>query len=141
MKNPRCRQARAFRPISALRNLPVAVQPRFRVLISSETQAPGSARVLHRTARWWLALLLAVLPTLAAGQDANECDQPGEAPDIIVSDLHQVERFGTESGITGFSVGSTSCNPGTCWAKWDGDTNEHPVIGQNMFRLQDGRFE
>ena len=52
VKNPRCRQARAFRPISALRNLAVAVlQPRLRALTSGENHAPGTARVSHRTAR------------------------------------------------------------------------------------------
>lgn len=88
-----------------------------------------------------LALLLVLLPTWTAGQDANRCDEPGEAPDIVVGNLHQVKRFGSEGGITGFSVGTTSCNLGTCWANWQGDTNQHPVIAQNMFRLKDGRFE
>jgi len=113
------------------------------VLIPTAPVRPPTDEHIHRGMRrgWWLALLLAVLPTLAAGQDANECDEPGEAPDIIVGDLHLVQRFGTENGITGFSVGTISCNPGTCWAKWFGSINEHPVIAQNMFRLKDGRFE
>ncbi len=106
---------------------------------------PPTEEHLHRGMGrwWWLAPLLAVLPTLAAGQDANLCDVPGEAPDIIVGDLptNEVQRFGSENGITGFSIGTTSCNLGTCWANWFGNTNEHPVIGQNMFRLKDGRFE
>ena len=46
VKNPRCRQARAFRPISALRNLPVAVlQPRFRALISSDRWRTSSTPI------------------------------------------------------------------------------------------------
>jgi hypothetical protein len=84
---------------------------------------------------------MALLPALAGAQDANLCDEPGEAPDLVVGDLYDVARFGTTGGITGFSVATTSCNLGTCWAEWDGDTNAHPVIGQNMFRLKDGRFE
>jgi len=34
-----------------------------------------------------------------------------------------------------------SCNIGSCWLNWINNTAEHPVIGQNMFRLKDGRFE
>ncbi|MEE8386697.1 MAG: hypothetical protein V3S01_12355, partial [Dehalococcoidia bacterium] len=91
--------------------------------------------------RWWLALPIILAPAFALAQDANLCDEPGEAPDLIVGDLHQVQRFGTQDGITAFSVGTVSCNIGTCWANWISSSNQHPVIGQNMYRYKDGRFE
>ncbi|MBI1852962.1 MAG: hypothetical protein HYR85_21685 [Planctomycetes bacterium] len=62
-------------------------------------------------------------------------------PDVIVGDLQNVQRYGTVGGITAFSVGTTSCNIGTFWLNWMSNTNQHPVIGQNMYRLKNGRFE
>jgi hypothetical protein len=60
---------------------------------------------------------------------------------VIVGDLVGTGNYGTIGGITAYSVGTTSCNVGTCWLKWISGTPEHPVIGQNMYRLKDGRFE
>ena len=77
----------------------------------------------------------------------NSCCQtncafnPLKAPDVIVGDLINVGRYGNSNGITAYAVGTTSCNVGSCWLKWISGTAEHPVIGQNMFRLKDGRFE
>ena len=69
------------------------------------------------------------------------CTFSGESPDVIVGDLVGTMRWGGVGGITAFSVGTTSCNLGSCWLNWISTTAEHPVIGQNMFRLKDGRFE
>lgn len=89
-----------------------------------------------------LALLLfLLLGSSALAQDPNACDVSGEAPDVIVGDLQEVQRYGSAGGITAFSVGTVSCNIGSCWLKWISSTNEHPVIGQNMYRLKDGRYE
>jgi len=69
------------------------------------------------------------------------CTFSGESPDVIVGELIGTTRWGTVGGITAYSVGTTSCNLGSCWLNWFSGTAEHPVIGQNMFRLKDGRFE
>ncbi len=71
-------------------------------------------------------------------------------PDVIVGDLPSTQYWGTgviageigEPGmqVAAYSVGTTSCNSGTDVLLWIRDTNEHPVIGQNMFRLHEGRF-
>jgi hypothetical protein len=89
-----------------------------------------------------LLLLSLAAPALAAG-DPNACDDPGEAPNVIVGDLHAVRRWGNVGGITAFSIGTTSCNVGTCWLNWitGSGANQHPTIGQNLFRLKDGRIE
>lgn len=62
-------------------------------------------------------------------------------PDVIVGDLHNVSSYGSQGGISAFSVGTTSCNQGDQTLKWISDTNEHPVIAQNMYRLKQDRFE
>ncbi|MDH3626193.1 MAG: hypothetical protein OEV00_05950 [Acidobacteriota bacterium] len=85
-----------------------------------------------------ICLLGITLPLMA--QTPNVCD-PGEFPDVIVGDLQGLQRYGTSGGITAFSVGTTSCNIGTCWLDWISNENRHPVIGQNMYRLKDGRME
>jgi hypothetical protein len=69
------------------------------------------------------------------------CTFSGRSPDVIVGDIVGTTRWGGVGGITAFSFGTTSCNIGSCWLNWISNTAEHPVIGQNMFRLKDGRFE
>ncbi|MCB9915979.1 MAG: hypothetical protein H6828_12690 [Planctomycetes bacterium] len=64
-------------------------------------------------------------------------------PDITVLRVagtsNDIAEYGTGSGYAAYSFGTTSCNPGTQVVQW---TNaDHPVIGQNFFRLKDGRFE
>jgi len=71
----------------------------------------------------------------------SACTFSGESPDVIVGDLTTPTRWGTLNGITAYSIGTTSCNLGSCWLNWISSTAEHPVIGQNMYRLKDGRFE
>ena len=110
------------------------------------------------------AIVLAVAPAAAAvcgngtvetGEDCDDgssngtanscctasCTFSGKSPDVIVGDLVGTANFGTVGGITAYGVGTTSCNLGSCWLNWISGTAEHPVIGQNMFRLKDGRFE
>ena len=43
--------------------------------------------------------------------------------------------------VFAFSVGTTSCNIGNQNLSWVGSTSAHPVIGQNLYRLKDGRLE
>jgi hypothetical protein len=98
----------------------------------------------HHTSATVLIAALLLVPLASRASFAGDpllCDEPGEMPDLIVGNLHGVFRHGTTSGITGYSVGTDACNLGTCWLNWTGGSNKHPVIGQNMFRLKDGRFE
>jgi len=69
------------------------------------------------------------------------CTFSGKSPDVIVGDLVGTTNYGAVGVITAYAVGTTSCNLGSCWLNWIAGTAEHPVIGQNMFRLKDGRFE
>lgn len=68
-------------------------------------------------------------------------------PDVIVSTIGtnsgsgQIIMHGTAGGISAYSLGSVSCNIGTSDAIWFDNTPDHPVIGQQMYRLKDNRFE
>jgi hypothetical protein len=88
-----------------------------------------------------LAFCAATYWTVSPAQDPNACDAPGDFPDLITGNLDSVGRLGTLDGITAFAIGATTCNLGTCWVDWFANTPEHPVFGQNLFRMKDGRFE
>ena len=86
----------------------------------------------------WVIVAGCLAGTAMAG--GNICE-PGEIPDVIVGDLHEVNSYGSVGTTAGFSVGTVSCNIGTCWLEWFQNNNRHPVIGQTMYRLKNGRFE
>ncbi len=79
------------------------------------------------------AFALAATASILVGQSTG--------PDVIVGDLSGIGNYGTANSIAAFSVGTTSCNIGNTPLKWISNTNEHPVIGQNMYRVKNGRLE
>jgi len=83
----------------------------------------------------------AVLVCLVVAAGAARARAAG--PDVIVGDLPDVYRWGRDAaqGITAYSIGTTACNLGDQNAIWVANTNQHPVIAQNLFRLKAGRFE
>ncbi|MDZ4831725.1 MAG: hypothetical protein SGJ09_16200 [Phycisphaerae bacterium] len=69
-------------------------------------------------------------------------------PDVVVGALPNVSKYGTVDGISAYALGTTSCNVGDSILLWC-DTNvaglctktQHPVIGQNLYRVMSGRVE
>jgi len=76
---------------------------------------------------------------------AQPCDPGGgfggTGPDVVVGVLTGTQSYGTAAGHFAYSVGTTSCNIGTDTLLWIANNNQHPVIGQNLYRLGGGRFE
>lgn len=76
---------------------------------------------------------------------AAVCASAGMAlaqPDVIVSTVGgTLTKNGTVGNITGYSMTTVSCNIGTAEAIWLQNSADHPVIGQEMYRLMNGRFE
>lgn len=86
---------------------------------------------------------LALVAMLAASDRAGAqivCDS-ATGPDVIVSDLVVIKKWGTVGNITGYSIGSNACNLGDAPLEWQDNTNRHPVIAMNAYRLRNGRFE
>ena len=95
---------------------------------------------MQRTRLATIAIGALVCVSSIAAQSDNFCDV-GEAPDLIVGEILAGSYWGTVGGISAYSFGTDSCNLGTCQANWFEDSPDHPVIGQNLFRLANGRFE
>jgi hypothetical protein len=69
------------------------------------------------------------------------CGDPSIGPDVIVGELYDIIKWGTLGGVTSYSLGTYSCNVGDQPVHWFSEDNRHPVIGQNIYRLEEGRFE
>lgn len=67
----------------------------------------------------------------------------GPGPDVIVGELPDTFSYGTQpgTGVFAYDIGTESCNAGSSNIAWFANTNQHPVIAQNVYRLKDGRFE
>ncbi len=93
---------------------------------------------MNRTLASLLAVLLSlpILPKPARGEDLGTI-----GPDLISADITSVRRWGQVDDITAFSFGIVACNAGDDVISWMATTSSHPVSGQNLYRLKNGRFE
>ncbi len=93
--------------------------------------------------------ILAAAGIAASAPTFAQCTPPAtvNGPDVIVGDIPTtVANYANVGTIDAFSFGTTSCNIGNVWLNWIASTNQHPVIGQSMYKLKrmpDGstRFE
>src|SRR5262245_16614683 len=83
-------------------------------------------------------LLSALLSLMILSSSAS-----AQGPDVIVGELNGIDSYGTGGSgtIYAYADGTTACNIGNQVLGWWATTNQHPVIGQNIFRLKNGRFE
>ncbi len=93
-------------------------------------------------------LRVGVYPDTSGGTGSIEivmghagCGDTSVGPDVIVGDLFDIMKWGTLAGVTSYSLGTYSCNIGDEPLQWISGTNRHPVIGQNVYRMENGRFE
>ncbi len=69
--------------------------------------------------------------------------------DVIVGDITGPSNsngigprlYGSSGGKIAYSIGTTSCNAGNVNLNWVANGLNHPVIGQNIYRIKDGRFD
>ncbi len=57
-------------------------------------------------------------------------------PDVIVGDLTGPANYSSSGGIEALAIGTTSCNIGDVWLNWFANINQHPVIGQTLYRYE-----
>jgi hypothetical protein len=62
-------------------------------------------------------------------------------PDVIVGDIDAGYYWGQVGTIRAYSLGTVSCNIGDTNLLWVSSTNQHPVIGGSLYRIENGRFE
>ncbi|MEE8154183.1 MAG: hypothetical protein V3T53_04380 [Phycisphaerales bacterium] len=97
-----------------------------------------ATKLIGTVAAGGFAIVLTQAGVLPLGGD---CDILSPGPDVIVGDLPDIQKWGTVGDITAYSFATTSCNVGDEVLAWFATTNEHPVIGQHLYRLKDRRFE
>ena len=61
--------------------------------------------------------------------------------DLEVTGISSATTFGEVNGERSFAVGFETCNVGDTPIDWVSNTNEHPVLATQLYRLHDGRFE
>lgn len=88
-------------------------------------------------------LLAAVLAMLVIGTPARgeEGCTLTSGTDLLAADIWGLGKWGTVGGITGYSLATTVCNIGDDVEPFQAQTNAHPIIAMNLYRLENGRLE
>jgi hypothetical protein len=90
------------------------------------------------------ALSLVALAGQAYGQNCangvipSQCSPLGNCngPDVIVGDITGPSNYLFTGSLESLSLGTTSCNIGNVWLNWFQNTNQHPAIGGNLFKMK-----
>lgn len=114
--------------VQSVIGFPVTTGSAFMLQLGSWPSAPGGSGTF----------------SLALGSPPPQCGASA-GPDVIVGDLNGVMNVSAVGGIDAIAIGTTSCNIGTAVVNWIANTNDHPVIRQNLYRYKvvngAGRFE
>jgi hypothetical protein len=95
----------------------------------NQKMSPRGRRGSLRGSLIAVACLAVVSPVFATDPDGTI------GPDVVVFELPSTYYWGTSSGLKAYSVGTTSCNRGDEPLDWIDNSNQHPVIAQNLYRL------
>ena len=96
--------------------------------------------------RTFLALTVGLLLVGALPDPADAQCNPGGGPggvgaDLIVGSIDSIGGFGIVNGFSAYALGISICNIGTAPAPWLANTDEHPVVLTNLYRIVGGRCE
>ncbi|MFT7075826.1 MAG: hypothetical protein ACJA0P_001840, partial [Planctomycetota bacterium] len=75
------------------------------------------------------------------GGSLGGCVDPTVGPNVVAGDVDQAIAYGDVGGTSSYSFGITACNLGDDEIVWVSGAGDHPVVGQNFYRLENGRFE
>lgn len=98
----------------------------------------GGSALLLATFCGFGALSAVAVDAQTAGSVAGDAPI---GPDVVLGSLNGQASFGSEGGVSAFSFGFTVCNIGDEPVEYVSHTDEHPVITQNLYRLNNDRFE
>lgn len=82
------------------------------------------------------ALMAFVVSTTSFAQGG-----PTVGPDVIVAAIPNVSNYAQQGSIDAISIGTTSCNVGDTPLLWQSSNPNHPVIGQHLYRIWNGRLD
>jgi hypothetical protein len=90
-----------------------------------------------------VSLLVPLLGAILSGEARAAAQVCGGAtgPDLAVAEIGTGVTFGALGAESAYSFGTTLANYGTQEASWAASTTAHPFVVQNLYRLEDGRFE
>jgi hypothetical protein len=86
-----------------------------------------------------VAMTIGQLNATALPDEGGTAENAG--PDVIVGSIPEYSIYGAVGGVSAYAFGTTSCNIGTQNLSWIQNTNVHPVIPQNMYRVKNGVLE
>ena len=87
-----------------------------------------------------LAMVICIWTVAEMRIQASATKLGGIGPDVIVGDMPSTNNWGLSNGMRAYSVGTTSCNIGDEELAWIANSDQHPVISQNLYRVKDGRI-
>ena len=101
------------------------------------TTARSASRIILATLG--ATTLLATASTASAAVAEGGAGETG--PDLIAAEIVGVANYGAVDGVRAYAFGGAHCNIGDEELLFIQNTSQHPVFGNTMFRLADGRFE
>ncbi len=64
-----------------------------------------------------------------------------DGADLEISGIVNGVTFGEVDGLRSYAVGFQTCNVGDTPIDWVSNTNRHPILATQLYRLHEGRFE
>src|SRR3954470_15164327 len=64
-----------------------------------------------------------------------------QSPDLVVAEITGASAYVSAGSPKAYSLALSYCNLGDGPANFDSSSGQHPVVTQNLYRLQNGRFE
>jgi hypothetical protein len=83
-----------------------------------------------------LAIGIGQVSTIAGNRPL---EQSSSGPDVVLSSIPNVNRWGPVNNINAYSIGSATCNIGNQNLAWE--QLGAPGLAMNAYRLHDGRLE
>ncbi len=78
---------------------------------------------------------------ITPGGSTGGCPSPSVGPNITAGDLDSAIAYGDQAGTSAYSFATSACNMGDAELVWIGASEQHPVVGHNVYRYENGRFE